>query len=107
MPNPSPSPSPSPSAKMHLPLPRHWTQSVQAALLQVIALAQFALVYTRGWGAGSSNQRVRLAARTDQLEQEIALLREQVRIKDARMAGIPPRQRPHYQPTERLAILEL
>ena len=30
-----------------------------------------------------------------------------MRIKDARMEGIPAQRRPHYLPTERLAILEL
>jgi DNA-directed RNA polymerase specialized sigma24 family protein len=30
-----------------------------------------------------------------------------MRIKDARTARIPAHQRPHYLPTERLAILEL
>jgi transposase InsO family protein len=30
-----------------------------------------------------------------------------MRIKDARMVGIPAQRRPHYLPTERLAILEL
>lgn len=35
------------------------------------------------------------------------LLREEVRVKDARMARIDPRQRPFYPPTEHLAILEL
>src|SRR5216683_5280392 len=34
-------------------------------------------------------------------------LREEIRIKDARLARIPTAQRPHYQPSERLAILEL
>jgi hypothetical protein len=43
----------------------------------------------------------------DRARQEIALLREELRIKDARMASIPPRRRPHYPPKERLAILEL
>ena len=41
------------------------------------------------------------------LQQEIALLREEMRIKDARMARIAPHRRPHYPPTERMAILEL
>jgi transposase InsO family protein len=72
-----------------------------------MSLAQQVLVTTRGWAAHSSNGRVRLAARNDQLEQEIALLREDLRIKDARLAKIPAPQRPHYQPSERLAILEL
>jgi len=30
-----------------------------------------------------------------------------MRVKDARMAGIPAQRRPHYLPIERLAILEL
>ena len=32
---------------------------------------------------------------------------EEIRIKDARMAQIDPRRRPHYPPVERMAILEL
>ena len=55
---------------------KSWPSQVKSALLHVIALAQHALAYARGWAATSSNQRVRLAARVDQLEQEIALLRE-------------------------------
>jgi putative transposase len=89
------------------PRPKHWTRSVQAALLHVIALAKYALVYTCSWAANSASQRVRLAAKVDQLQQEVALLRVEVRIKDARMGRIPPPQRPHYLPAERLAILEL
>jgi transcriptional regulator with XRE-family HTH domain len=38
---------------------------------------------------------------------QIALLQEELRIKDARMAQIPSHRRPHYPPTERMAILEL
>src|SRR5262249_9139482 len=34
-------------------------------------------------------------------------LREEIRIKNERLARIPASQRPHYRPTERLAILEL
>ena len=39
--------------------------------------------------------------------QEIALLREELRIKDAREARIDPHRRPHYPPLERMAILQL
>jgi putative transposase len=49
-----------------------------------------------------------LAAENDRLKQETELLREEIRIKDARMARIGPRRRPCYPPpTERMAILEL
>lgn len=76
-------------------------------MLQVISLAQYATVYTRSWAVDSINERVRLKAETDRLRQEVALQREEARIKDARMAGIAPHRRPHYAPTERTAILEL
>jgi putative transposase len=38
---------------------------------------------------------------------EVALLQEQNRIQNARMAKVDPRHRPYYSPTERMAILEL
>jgi putative transposase len=75
--------------------------------LYVIALAKHALVYTRGWAANSPSERVRLAARANQSDQETMLQREEIRIKDRRMAAIPASRRPHYEPTERLTILEL
>jgi hypothetical protein len=43
----------------------------------------------------------------DRLRQELNLLREEMRLKDARMARIPGYRRPSYQPPGRLAILEL
>ena len=50
---------------------------------------------------------VRLAAENDQLHEACALLREELRIKDTRIAQIAPQRRPHYGPYERMAILEL
>ncbi len=90
-----------------IPLPHTWSGHVRSAMLHVLSLAQYATVYTRSWAVDSMNGRVRLKAENDRLRQEIALLREELRIKDARMARIPPHRRPHYPPTERLAILEL
>ena len=81
--------------------------SVKAAVLHVISLAQFALARTRGWAANSVNSRLRLQAELDRARQVIGLLREEARIKDARMAQIPPQCRPHYPSMERMAILEL
>jgi transposase InsO family protein len=89
-----------------LPLPKHWTRSIQSALVHIVTLAHYALAYSRD-KAATGGRRLRRGAEVDRLEQEIALLREEIRIKDARMARIPPGQRPHYQPTERLEILEL
>jgi len=90
-----------------IPLPKSWSKHVRSAVLHAISLAQFATAYTRGWAANSINSRVRLKAKLDRANQEIALLREEIRIKNVRMARINPRRRPHYPPTKRLAILEL
>ena len=77
-----------------LSIPRHWTNAIQSALVQVISLAHYALVSTRSWAANGSNDRARLAAKADQLEQKVTLLREEIRIKDARMEAIPPAATP-------------
>ena len=90
-----------------IPLPKGWGTYVKSAILHMIALAQYALTYSRSWAADSSNQRVRLKAECDRLEQEVALRGEEIRIKDVRMAQIDPQRRPHYPATERMAILEL
>jgi predicted RNA polymerase sigma factor len=73
----------------------------------VVSLAQFTLAYTRGWAANSPNSRIRLKAESDRAQQEITLLREEVRIKDVRMAQLSPHRRPYYPPVERMAILQL
>jgi transposase InsO family protein len=52
----------------------------------------------------SADSRSRRMAR---LREEILHLKEEMHIKDARMKSIPAQRRPHYLPTERLAILEL
>ena len=90
-----------------IPLPRGWNQKVRSAVLHVLSLAQYTAVYTRSWAADSANQRVRLKADLDRADQENALLGEEMRIKDVRLARIDPHRRPHYPPTERMAILEL
>ena len=42
-----------------IPLPRQGSGNVRSAMLHVIALARFALVYTRGWAAESRSARMR------------------------------------------------
>lgn len=51
-----------------------------------------------------ATDRVAVAVRR---KHEPALLREELRIRDARLARITPRDRPHYPAMERLTILEL
>ena len=50
---------------------------------------------------------MRLKAERDRALQDNALLREEMRIKDVRMAQIPPYQHPLYRPTEHMAILQV
>ena len=90
-----------------IPLPKQWPSRVRSGVLHAISLAHFSLTYTRSWAANSWNARVRLKQENDRLRQELALLHEEMRIKDARMLRIPAQRRPHYPPIERLAILEL
>ena len=87
--------------------PKRWPARVRSSAVQAISLAHFSLTFARGVAANSINKRMRLQAEVDRLKQEIALLQEETRIKDSRMLRIPAQRRPHYPPTERLAILEL
>ena len=77
-----------------IPLPRSWPQRVKSAMLRVISLGQFSMAYTRGWAVNSPIGRVRLKAENERLTQQVALLTEEIRIKDARMNRIDPHHRP-------------
>ena len=90
-----------------IPLPKGWSDRVRSAVIHAISLAHLSLTATRGWAANSWNARIRLKAENDRLRQELAFVREEMRIKDSRILRIPAHRRPHYPPTERLAILEL
>ena len=90
-----------------LPLPRGWPRRVRAAVVQAISLARTSLALTHGWASESLNPELRRHADEERLRQEVQLLREEIRIKDARMEQLPPHRRPHYPPTERLAALQL
>ena len=81
-----------------IPLPKGWQGCVKSAVLHAIALAHYTIVYARAWAADSINARVRLAAENDRLHEECALLREELRLKDARTAQVAPQRRPHYNP---------
>ena len=65
-----------------IPLPKGWPSHVKSGVLHVISLAHFSLTHARGWAARSVSASARIAAEKDRLHQEIALLREELRIKD-------------------------
>jgi len=98
---------PAKSSSPEIPLPHGWPSLVKSAILHVVSLTQFTLAYSRGWAANSPNSRIRLRAQLDRARQEITLLREEVRIKDVRMAPLAPHRRRYYPPVERMAILQL
>lgn len=60
-----------------IPLPKGWGADVKSATIHIIALAQYALTYSRSWAADNSHQRIRLKAECDPLQQEVTLLREE------------------------------
>ena len=95
------------SSSTRFPLPKNWPCGVRTAVVHVIALAHVAVVHARRLILNSPNARTRLAGDLQCAMDEISLLEEELRIKDARMAMIDPHRRPHYLPIERMAILEL
>ena len=96
-----------PKSTFKLQLPKSWPAKVRTAILHVVSLAKYAAVYTRSWAANSPNARVRGKAENDRLQEEVAHLRAEIRIKDARMKCLSPHQRPYYPPPVRLEILDL
>ena len=90
-----------------IPLPKNWTSNIKTSILHIISLAYLSISYARGWAENCLNIRIKLSAKLDRALNEIELLKDEIRIKDARTNKIHPNNRPHYPPTERLAILEL
>ena len=88
-----------------IPLPRDWNSRTKSAIVQILALSHYAFTAMLARGANSQRRTTRLRAELDRLEHELALLQEELRIKDAQMNRIP--SRPHYTPLERMAIMEL
>ena len=77
-----------------LPLPRGWPRRVRSAVVHVISLARTSLALTQGWASESMNGQLRRRAEGDRLQHEIQLLREEIRIKDARMEQLEAHRRP-------------
>jgi len=90
-----------------IPLPCDWPEHAKTGLVQAVALAHLGLTHIRGWCVESPITRVKLKGENARLRAEVGQLREEIRIKDARMARIPAANRPYYPPAERFAILQL
>ena len=75
------------------PCPRAGPAAFRSGVIHAISLAHFSLTFARGVAANNINKTIRLQADVDRLRQEIALLREEIRIKDRRMLRIPAQRR--------------
>jgi putative transposase len=88
-------------------LPRCWPRHVRSAVVHAVSMANLAFTAAQARAENHFDARIRLHATNDRLLHQVALLLEELRIKDARMERLPAQRRPHYPPIERLAILEL
>ena len=90
-----------------LPLPKGWSDHLKSSLLHAISLAAMALTVARSRAPGARGQTHRLQAGLERANSEIALLKEELEIKDDRWSRLPSRRRPRYSPTHRMRILQL
>ncbi len=88
-------------------LPTNWHRHVRSAIVHAASMATIAFTHALARVANNPDAQIRAKAEIDRLQREIDLLLEEARIKDARMARLPAQRRPHYPPSERLAILAL
>jgi hypothetical protein len=71
-------------------VPRGWNKRVQTGILQAISLGRHCFVSIVARMAKSPKASERLVAENEHLRFEVASLREELRLKDARMARYPP-----------------
>jgi hypothetical protein len=76
-------------------------------VIHAVSLAGQALLVARGQSAARRSLCHRLQAELDQAKTEVALLKEELDIKDARWSRLSSRRRPHYTPIERMRILQV
>lgn len=84
------------------PLPRGWKKHIKSSLLHAISLATAALTIARSRSAIPS-----LHAEHERATNEIALLKEELEIKDSRWSRLLSRRRPRYSSIQRMRILQL
>jgi hypothetical protein len=87
--------------------PKGWTKHIRSALIYAVSLAGQALLIARGQLVARRSLRHRFQAELDQANTEIALLKEELEIKDARWSRLSSRKRPRHTPIQRMRILQL
>lgn len=86
-------------------LPKHWDEHLKSAFICAVSLAHRAFIIALTPCLNSVIDRNRLQGEILLLRSEVALLKEEMRIKDARSLRVAAAARPHYRPAERMAIL--
>jgi len=76
--------------RSRIPLPRAWNRRAKSAILYILALSHYAFTVMVARAANERSRRTRFRAEIDRLSRELALLQEELRIKNARMARVPP-----------------
>ena len=90
-----------------LPLPKSWRRSAKRAVLEAMSISAAAFNLNLGRWFDNPQPQARQDAELERLRVDNELLKEQLRIKDARLAGKKPGSGPHYLQPDRMAILEL
>lgn len=89
------------------PVPRQWSKHIKSAFIHTISLASTAFTSTCALASKRRATVTRLKAELAQAYQKIALLREEMQIKDDRFHRISAHRRPYYTPIQRMQILKL
>ena len=76
-------------------------------MVHMFSLARLACGSARGWATTQLNTRVRLKTELGRSYEEIAQLREEIRLNAARMVRVPAHRRPCHSPAECMSILGL
>jgi hypothetical protein len=76
-----------------LRLPKGWRSHVRNAVLNVVGVVRIAMLTGREALIANGDAK---DARIHQLESEVAMLREELRINGARMKRVPSHRRPQY-----------
>jgi hypothetical protein len=72
------------------PLPKHWPRRVRSAIVHAISMANVAFTASQARVEKHFLARTHLQATNDRLQRQVALLLEELRIKDARMERVKP-----------------
>ena len=75
---------------LDIPIPRQWSRQVKSAFLQAISFASTAFTCASGLAANRKDRMKRLQAELARTYREIALLKEEMQIKDERFRRLPP-----------------